>query len=84
MAVYAWLIVPVLAVALFGVHRLALWMEGRGWIHYRHRGSAAIGGAMLEIQSFYRPSVEHVIELREDESSEQDYAGDPPEPGPAH
>lgn len=64
--------------ALFLVHRLALWMERRGWIYYRKRGRASIGNAMMEIQSFYRPSVEHVIELKQDEATarEEDDAGD--------
>jgi hypothetical protein len=58
-------------------------MERRGWINYRHRGSAAAGSAMLEVQSFYRPSVEHVIALKEDAAirTEEDDDGDPPEAG---
>lgn len=82
MTTLAWL-VPLLVLGLLGLHRLAIWMEGRGWIYYRHRGSAAAGSALLEIQSFYRPSVEHVIELRQDAAirAEEDDEGDPPEAG---
>ena len=73
------------ALALYALHRLALWMESRGWLYYRKhkRGSAAIGNVMLEIQSFYRPSVEHVIEHRQEEQREEDESGDPPKPGRA-
>ena len=72
-----------IALAMYALHRLALWMESRGWIYYRKhkRGSAAIGNALLEIQSFYRPSVEHVIEERQEEQREEDESGDPPKAG---
>jgi hypothetical protein len=50
--------------ALYGLHRPALWAEGRGWIYYReHRAPAGAAGlAMLEVASLVDPAVEHVIE----------------------
>lgn len=52
------------ATALYGLHRLALWAERRGWIYYRqHRAPAGAAGlAMLEATSLIDPAVEHVIE----------------------
>lgn len=81
MTLAAWLIA--VALALYALHRLALWMESRGWLYYRKhkRGSAAMGSVMLEIQSFYRPSVEHVIEQRQEEQREEDDSGDRPKAG---
>jgi hypothetical protein len=81
MKLAAWVFAVVLA--LYALHRLALWMESRGWVYYRKhkRGSAAMGSVMLEIQSFYRPSIEHVIEQKQEEQREEDDAGDPSVPG---
>jgi hypothetical protein len=76
-----WLLWVGLAMAaLYGLHRLALWAEGRGWIYYRtHRmpvGSA--GMAMLEITSLLDPAAEHVVEELRDARSraEQDESGE--------
>lgn len=50
------------ASALFGLDRLARWMQRRGWIDLStdrvHRGS---GRAMLGLQEFVEPGVEHVL-----------------------
>jgi hypothetical protein len=55
-----------LAALLFGLHRLAMWAEERGWIYYRKgRGSSGSGArAMFEAQSLAHPSTRHVIEER--------------------
>ena len=81
-----WLLWVALGVAAFyGLHRLALWAEGRGWIYYRRRrmppGSA--GMVFLEVASILDPGVEHVIEATRDFSAraDQDESGESP-PGP--
>ncbi len=70
--------------ALYGLHRLALWAEGRGWIYYRtHRAPIGSAGmAMLEITSLVDPAVEHVIEeTRADRVRvEEDERGESPFP----
>ncbi len=73
------ILIIAIALSLYALHCLALWMESRGWLYYRKhkRGSAAMGSVMLEIQSFYRPAVEHVIEQRQEEKREEDESGDP-------
>jgi hypothetical protein len=76
-----WLLWVALAASiLFGLHRLALWAEGRGWIYYReHRAPAgAAGPAMLEVTSLLDPGVEHVVEEARDARAraEQDESGE--------
>ncbi len=52
--------------ALYGLHRIALWAEERGWIFYRNkRGSAPWLGVLDQI---YKPEIEYVIE---EESSQR-------------
>ncbi len=69
--------------ALWTLHRLALWMESRGWIYYRNaRGSSgALGSAFLEVQAMFEPGTRHVIEMKRAERSEDDESGDPPPAG---
>lgn len=78
-----WAIVVVVMLALYALHRAALWAEDRGWIFYkRKRGPAPWLGTL---ESIYKPDVEYVIEEEsarriradEDESGE----GDPGRPG---
>ena len=67
---------------LYGLHRLLSWMDGRGWIYYRRRGtSAALGNALLQVQTFYQPSVQEVLEARLEEPSALAESGDPPSDG---
>jgi MOSC domain-containing protein YiiM len=80
-----WLVVLVLGtVAAFLLDRLALWMEGRGWIYWRrtktHTG-ASLGGAFLEVQALIDPSTRHAIEERKQTREERADSGDPPNPG---
>jgi hypothetical protein len=74
----------VAAGAVYGLHRLALWMEARGWISYRkkHGSSGGLGTAFLEVQSLLEPSTRHVLELRRNEDFEDEDSGDPPNEAP--
>lgn len=60
------------------LHRLALWMEDRGWIYWtRSRGyGTRAGNAMLEVQELLEPEKRHVIEMKRDLKAEKDDAGD--------
>jgi hypothetical protein len=51
-------------VVLYGLRRLALWAEGRGWIYYRTKRMPPGAGAraMMELSAIVEPEVEHVIE----------------------
>ena len=47
-------------VLLYGLHRVALWAEDRGWIFYKHKRGPAPWLGTLE--SIYKPEVEYVVE----------------------
>ena len=67
---------------LWGLHRLLLWAEGRGWICYRKkRGSHGGLGATAEFLTMYDPSRQHLQQAaRESEwKREEDDDGDRPE-----
>jgi hypothetical protein len=72
---WAWLLLA--AGALYALHRLASWMERRGWIYWTRSGghSTRAGNALLEVQKLLEPSKRHVIEMRRDIKAEQDDAG---------
>ena len=57
-------VVAGLAVLFYGVHRLLLYAEQRGWVYYKHKRAPAGSGAMafMELMRIYRPEIEHVIE----------------------
>jgi hypothetical protein len=73
-----------IAATLYGLHRLALWMERRGWLYYKHtRGSSSsLGNAFLHVQSIIEPGKRHVLEQRLDEEREENEPGEPPTTGP--
>jgi hypothetical protein len=56
--------------ALYGLHRVGLWLEREGWIRYvrnppnRGAGTAAAFG---ELQRLFEPRTEHVYELKDEE-----------------
>src|SRR5215218_4310886 len=60
--------------ALYALHRLALWMEGRGWLYYMHKrgSSGSLGSAFLEVHALMDPGKRHVLEVVRDEDDEQD------------
>ncbi|MBI5084379.1 MAG: hypothetical protein HZB13_07265 [Acidobacteria bacterium] len=76
-----WLWLLLAAAGLYALHRLALWMEGRGWIYWTKSSghSTRAGNALLEIQEMLEPSKRHVIEMKRDAKAERDDAGDKPD-----
>ena len=77
------LILVAIAVGLYALHRVTLWMESRGWIYWTRRkpSGSALGNAFLEIQQIVEPSKRHVIEMKQTQRKEEDDAGDQPSPG---
>ena len=69
--------------AVYGLHRIALWAERRGWIYYltKHGSSGALGNALLAAQAIIEPSAKHVLEERMKDDLEAEESGDPPDPG---
>jgi hypothetical protein len=68
--------------ALYGLDRLGLWAERRGWIYYRHRKASpgSVGTALLQVHSLMEPQQRHVLEARLDEEVDLPGAGAPPGP----
>jgi hypothetical protein len=53
--------------ALYGLHRLGLWMEERGYIYYLHKkpkGGSAIG-SLVAFQRAIEPRAEYVIQAKQ-------------------
>lgn len=78
------LLAVVLAVVggLYGLHRLALWLESKGHLYYKHRqpSGSALGQAALEIQSILEPSKETMVEVMREERRIESPSGDPRDP----
>ena len=77
--VWLWgLTVPVGLAALYGLHRLALWLEGRGWLYYKHkRPSSSPASCFMPWQEAMEPTVRHVIQIKQ----EQRHHGENEAPG---
>lgn len=64
-------------VVLYGLHRLAIWAEDRGWLHYRKRGGTWRGGAAAqELQALLQPSARHEVEETQRQELERENDGD--------
>jgi hypothetical protein len=76
-----WITLIVVVVGLvalgYGLHRLALWAEGRGWIYYKNKRRPGGVGLSL-IGQIYQPSIEHAVEEEQSEriKADQDDSGD--------
>jgi hypothetical protein len=70
MTAWHWLLValalPGTAAALYGLHRLALRLEDRGWLFYRRKKPDSSPAAMwVGLQQFIEPGVRYVREIRQ-------------------
>lgn len=68
---------------LAALDRLALWLERRGWLYYRHRRpTSGPRTAMLALQSILEPDKQHVVESQRQSPmlGEDDESGGPPLP----
>jgi len=65
---------------LYGLHRLGLWAERRGWIYYgkKHGSSGTLSSAVLEVHSLFDPSKRYVLEEKRRDQVEEGESGDPP------
>jgi lipoate-protein ligase A len=58
--------VPAIAVALYFLDRLALWLEARGLLYYRKKKPEGSGSALLgAFQQIYEPAVKHVLHVKD-------------------
>jgi len=71
----------IVGLVLYGLHRFSLWAEERGWIYYKNKKpkGGTLGNALLEIQSYFEPDKQHILELRTEIHQEEKEAGDPPD-----
>jgi hypothetical protein len=76
MQVVLW--VAAIGVALFGLDRLALWAETKGWIYWRKKKAqtGALGSALMEMNVITNPSAEHVIVVKDAKKFEERENGD--------
>jgi hypothetical protein len=51
--------------AIYGLHRLGLWMERRGWLYYRARRSGGGARSFIALQEFLEPPTRHVFHIEE-------------------
>lgn len=58
------IVAGLLTMAGWGLHRLFIALEDRGYIYYRTKPQSGSNSAMLEIDRLVRPSIEHVISVR--------------------
>ena len=73
----------VVTLFLWGLHRLCLWLESRGWLNYRSGsqrigGGTAIGNALQELNAAFDPGVRYEIQMKQEELRQEDQSGDPP------
>jgi hypothetical protein len=83
-AVFWTLVFVAVAVLLFALDRIALWMEARGWIYWRrskHNPSGALGNAFLEVQSILEPEKGRAAEQKLHKEPGKSESGEPPVPG---
>ena len=62
----------VLGAALYGLHRLLLWAELRGWVFYKEKPRpGAVSNAFLELDAIWMPEIHHVVEERDIEADHE-------------
>jgi hypothetical protein len=64
------------AFAVCAMHRLALWLESRGWLYYIH--TRRRGRVWLALAAAFDPNARRVQEIQEARQLEQDESGDDP------
>jgi hypothetical protein len=77
------MLVPAGLASLYGLHRLGLWMEQRGWLYYWHKKPGAGARSFVALQEFLEPPVQHVYHIKEQQRScfeERVPGGDDPPP----
>lgn len=59
-----WVWLAVAIVALYGVHRLALYAGARGWIYYRNNPTPSDAGGIgvMSVAQIFEPELEHVLD----------------------
>lgn len=65
-----------LAAGLYGLHRLALWLEARGHLYYRNKKPGDSPARCLSaLQEALDPPVRHVIQIKDEKRRNQGEGG---------
>lgn len=77
MAFWNWLLWSLVGIggvaALYGLDRLGLWLEQRGWLYYRKkRPSSSPMNAWVAMHQFIEPGVTHVVQARQKRRSKSE------------
>ncbi len=58
--------VVLIAVGVFALDQLGLWLERRGWLYWRKKSGSGsgVGNALLGMQSVFEPDKRHVHEVQ--------------------
>jgi hypothetical protein len=70
---WAIFVVPGLALVVWLLHRLLIWMEKRGWIYYRKRnleGRGSMRSIFSGFEEFVHPEIRHVQDDRDRRAAE--------------
>jgi hypothetical protein len=70
------------AAAVYGFHRLGLWLEERGWLYYKHKKpNSSPASCFLALQKALEPQTQYVLQIKDEKRhrAEEDVAreGDP-------
>ena len=71
------IIAVAIVLGIVSLHLLALWMEKKGWIYYKHTkpSRSSLGNAFLEVQSILEPGKKHIIQVKKDENRDDAETG---------
>ncbi len=65
-----------------GAHHTLSWMDRRGWIFYRSKApQGTLSRAMMELETFHHPEIEHAIEGQLETGVEERESGEGDDPG---
>jgi hypothetical protein len=59
--------------ALYGLHRLGLWLEARGCLYYIHKKPrGGVAGGFVALQEVLEPGSRHVVQIKEEKRGESE------------
>ncbi len=75
MSAWSWLAwafaLPGVLAALYGLDRLGLWLESRGWLYYRRRKpTSSPASAWVGLHQLIEPGVRYAREVRDEKAAE--------------
>lgn len=78
-----WLVILGVLAGLYGLHRLCLWLQERGWLYHVHKKPSlvSLGRVALELQQMTQPEKRYLLEVRQKQQVERDDRGGPDKAG---